>query len=261
MIQTDIFSEAKILAQKTRKELGLGDAPIRDIFSLLESQQIFLVRMPLEMNGMAGAFYYDAEKRKAHMLINSQNTNGRQRFTAAHEYCHFLLDSAGGSVIIENGSDKKTPIEKRADCFAANFLMPEEGVKLHIKNILKIGGDKLANIDLVKIKNEYGVSWQALIYRLKDLGYAFKKNYREMIESEISALNSLALQMGMEAEMPEIADEISLPAEYSRLAFAAYFQGQISINKLAEFLRISYDETKDKIAKIELSQKDAPVKE
>ena len=130
MIQMNVFSEAESKAKEVRKKLGLDDSPIRDIFSLLQDQQIFLVRMPMEADGIAGAFYYDVEKNKAHMLINSRNTLGRQRFTAAHEYCHLLFDKNDSTLIIENDQDKKSNKEQRAECFAANFLMPREGIQL-----------------------------------------------------------------------------------------------------------------------------------
>lgn len=253
MIKQNVIKQAEDLAVKIRHKLELDNVPIKDIFSLLEKQGIFVVKMPIGGNGLSGAFYYDKEKNLSKILINSSRTNGHQVFTAAHEFCHFLLDK-DKEIIIDDDAMRKSPIEKRADSFAANFLMPADGIAFYVKNILG-KQKKLDDADIVKIKEEFGASWQAIIYRLHNLGFIFNKPLQSKLK-DTGLLNSLAIQFGFKPEILKHNKEIKLPAEYYSLAFSAYFKKKISLGKLAEFLHQSSEETKDQIAEIKRMLKD-----
>lgn len=248
MMRQNIYQQAEDLADKIRRQLNLGNAPIKDIFTLFENQGIFIVRIPIKGDGLSGAFFYDQKNKQAKMLINSDRTLGHQYFTAAHEFCHFLLDQ-DKKLIIEDDGGEKPAYEKRADAFAVNFLMPKDGINYFIKSILKNRGRKLNDIDLVKIRNEFCASWEATVNRLYNLGYVFDKSYQEK-KKETAKLNFLSMQLGFKPEKKFEREKIILPADYYRLAFNAYFNKKISLNRLAEILRLSYDEAKDKVAEI-----------
>ena len=247
MAQANIYRQAEILSDKIRQELKLGKAPIKDIFGLLEGQGVFVIKMPIGGDGLSGAFYYDKEKDMGKILINSSRTNGHQVFTAAHEFCHFLLDK-DKQIIIDDDAMKKSLIEKRADYFAANFLMPKDGIVFYVKNILG-KQKKLDDADIVKLRQEFGVSWKAIIYRLHNLGFMFDKSLQLKLK-DTGLLNSLAIQFGFKPEISKRNKELRLPVKYYRLAFSAYFKKKISLGRLAEFLRQSSEETKDQIAEI-----------
>lgn len=242
-----IFKQAEYLAEKIRKKFNLGEAPIKDIFTFLEDRGIFVVKMPIEGDGLSGAFYYDKKNDSGKILINSNRTQGHQNFTAAHEFCHFILDKERG-VIIEHSDGEKPDYEKRADAFAANFLMPKEGIDIYIKEVLK-AGKKLDDIAIVRIQNEFSVSFSALINRLHFLGYSFNKPYQEK-KVETAFLNSILMQLGFNPERNDHNGEFKLPAKFYHLSFLAFFENKISLNRLAELLRLSYEETKDKVAEI-----------
>lgn len=250
MINSNIILQAESLAEATRKKLELDNAPIKDIFNLLEGQGIFVVKMPIKCEELSGAFYYDKRVKKARILVNSNRSQGHQNFTAAHEFYHFLSDKEQEPIIIDIYMREKSEKEIKADCFAANFLMPKKGIKYYLEEVLEIKDSKIRHDeDLVKLKNEFGVSWQALLYRLKDLGYIFNKPCNEKIK-EIRNLNFLSEQMGFEAEIPNENGKLKLPSEYYRLAFSAYFKDKISLGKLSELLHISYEEAKDLVARL-----------
>lgn len=247
MPSENIFEQAKDLAEKIRRNLKLGNAPIKDIFNLLEGQRIFVVRMPINGDGLSGAFYYDKKKKNAQILVNSNRSKGHQIFTAAHEFCHYLLDK-DEQIIIEHDNQKKSPIEKRADAFAANFLLPEEGIRFYIQKVLN-KTKKLDDNDLVRIQNEFKISWSFLIYRLHNLDYIFDGGLNAKLDN-IKQLNSLAVQFGFEPEFSEQNGKYELPSEYFRLALSAYFDKKISLNRLSDLLRQSQEETEELIAKI-----------
>lgn len=248
-ITQNIYQQAEKLAEQFRRELKLGKAPIKDIFGLLEGQEIFVVKMPIGGDGLSGVFYYDEEKESGKILINSNRSKGHQVYTGAHELCHFLLDK-DKRIIIEDDKMAKTAIEQRADCFAANFLMPSDGINYYIQEILKQEKNHIADEVLVRARNEFGVSWTALIFRLHNLGYVFDKPYKEK-KSQTNILNSLSVQLGFKAERSDSDGKFKLPTNFYLLAFKAYFNKKISLNKLAELLRLSYEEAKDWVAEIE----------
>jgi len=242
MAYQSVLQEARDLAELMRAKLKLGITPIKDIFSLLEDQGIFVVRMPIEGASLSGAFYYDKADDSAKILINSSRPYTHQIFTAAHEFCHYLLDK-DQQMILEEDDGIKSPIEKRADAFAANFLMPEEGVRFYISKTLQ-REKKLSDDDLVKIQQEFQVSWTALIHRLHNLGYAFDESYQEKL-THTNILTWKALQSGTYIESLVSNGQYSLPSDFNRLAYQAYFDDKISIGRLSELLRKSQEETFD----------------
>jgi len=248
MMRQNIYQRAENLSEKIRGKLNLGNAPIKNIFTLFGNLGIFIVRIPIKGDGLSGAFFYDQKNSQGKMLINSDRTLGHQYFTAAHEFCHFLLDK-DERLIIEDDDEKKPAYEKRADVFAVNFLMPKNGINYFIESILKSQGKKLDDINLVKIRNEFCASWETTIIRLHNLGYVFDKPYQEK-KKETARLNFLSMQLGFKPEKKFEREKIILPANYYRLAFNAYFNKKISLDRLANILRLSYEEAKDKVAEI-----------
>lgn len=247
MTNENIFEQAKELAEKIRRNLKLGNAPVKNIFNLLEDQGIFVVRMPINGDGLDGAFYYDKINKSAKILINNNRSHGKQIFTAAHEFCHYLLDRED-QIIIEHEGQEKSPREKRADAFAANFLLPEEGIRFYTQNVLK-KTKKLDDDNLVKIQNEFKTSWSAIIYRLNNLGYVFDRGLKAKLD-EISSLNFKAAQSGFDPEISTHNGKYEFPANFYRLAFSAYFEGKITLNRLSDILRQSQEDTKELVTKI-----------
>jgi Zn-dependent peptidase ImmA (M78 family)/transcriptional regulator with XRE-family HTH domain len=90
----------------------------------------------------------------------------RQRFTLAHELCHLLAGDDQGVHLDEDVFDKaqgKEPSEKRANAFAAAFLMPEPGLRE------AIGSSGLAREGFAGLACELMVTPSALAFRLVHL--------------------------------------------------------------------------------------------
>jgi Zn-dependent peptidase ImmA (M78 family) len=236
-------------ANKKRVELGIGFGGIDNIEGLLESQGIFVVSFPLESNNISGAFYYNKLTDESRILVNSNRSRGHQYFTAAHEYCHYLLDKEDNPIIIEDETNQNN-IEKRANHFAANFLMPKQGVEEYLTKVLRIQTNKLSDIDLIKVKYEFKTSWKSTIYQLDNLGFKLDSGKDRLLE-HIGHLNSLAIQIGFEPESSTTSGIISLPQKYWMLAFQAYFKDRITLEKLAELLYMDIKTTKEMVNRIE----------
>lgn len=103
------------------------------------------------------------------MTINSQHPEVRQRFTMGHELGHYLnhrntAKSFEDTIFFRD--TQKSSMEYMADQFSAVLLMPEDEIKVLLKKGIKTVKDMALN---------FGVSLEAMKYRLEQLGYSVKK--------------------------------------------------------------------------------------
>lgn len=100
--------------------------------------------------------------------VNAYHHPLRQRFTIAHEVAHFVLHRGQQTQFEDQTfarrSSSRNPMEREADAFAAELLMPEDQVRSAIRN---------GNRSLNDLASEFGVSSLAMKYRLQALKYTF----------------------------------------------------------------------------------------
>ncbi len=119
------------------------------------------------------------EDGRSTIVINELQHANRQRFTLAHELGHFFLHKdKGDTVFIDKkysvyNRDHKSSLgehqqEKEANLFAASLLMP---VQLVHEEIEKFNLDLFDDSDSILLSKKFGVSLQALGFRLAKLGY------------------------------------------------------------------------------------------
>ena len=121
----------------------------------------------LDVSGML----LPAERR---ILVNAAEPEPRQRFTIAHELGHWICQCLEGSTrpvycrAEDVGVDQEArALEREANIFAANLVMPEEAVRVAAG------------------ANRFGVSDEALAWRLYNLGIRERRPGRP--EVDISA--------------------------------------------------------------------------
>lgn len=107
--------------------------------------------------------YLDKENKK--IYVNAADVPERQRFTIAHELGHYCLDHGSSlrDTTMTNWFRVNPMHERLANEFAAELLMPAIAMKamIEVRNVK----------DPVALRQAFGVSSQALYYRLKNLGY------------------------------------------------------------------------------------------
>jgi Zn-dependent peptidase ImmA (M78 family) len=177
------------LAEEERRRLGLGDEPIRDIFALSELNGCRILRLPIPSGAkLSGAFIFLEDREAAFALINSADTPGRQAFTAAHEYCHYLKDRHEGPVIenpdffIDEYVSLYHPREKFAQTFAASFLMPASKVRAIIEK--EFGGRRLNFDHVLYLKRYFGVSFAAMLHRVREMGFVTAAQFEDYIKRD-----------------------------------------------------------------------------
>jgi Zn-dependent peptidase ImmA (M78 family) len=154
------------LASRFRHDNKLSlEEPI-NFRSLLYSLNIITVFKPLS-RGFSGMSQKTEECN--FMLINNNHSLGKQNFTICHELYHIYYQDDFTSMICDTGNfNKKNKIEYRADCFAADLLLPEFGIlELIPSNESRLNLISLQT--LLKIEHYYFCSRSALLYRLKTM--------------------------------------------------------------------------------------------
>lgn len=165
------LDEVEIVAEKTRKIWELGEGPIFNLTSVMERNGYFL--KPISGDENFDAYSVVAEGKTGEfltgmILYNKNYTGDRQRFTLCHELGHFLIST-----------NEQKLIEKSANRFASAFLMSKSETETII-------GRKRSNITLTELqeyKKYFGVSIQAIIYRMKDLGIISEQYAKEWYQS------------------------------------------------------------------------------
>ncbi|MBM3460016.1 MAG: ImmA/IrrE family metallo-endopeptidase, partial [Armatimonadetes bacterium] len=163
----DLQGAAEWVARQERNRLGLGDTPVPHLRELLETDvglRIWYLSLP---NRVSGLFVY-TEELGGCIGVQRKHPPGRQLWSLAHEYAHFLGHRYQVEVTGFADSLRKSPKERFADGFAGEFLLPAPGLKRRFHDLLRSSG-RITPAMLVELSSLYGVSFQALVLRLEGL--------------------------------------------------------------------------------------------
>jgi Zn-dependent peptidase ImmA (M78 family)/predicted secreted protein len=156
-------------ATKQGVHLGLkADDPI-DIFGVIEESKVWLLFERLDR--LYGFFQRHSDD-VAGIVLNSGHPLSLQRFTASHEYGHYVLGhsaSQDGENEVLGGS--ALPLQEiQAQSFAAEFLMPLRLVNLALDRLSLPRKPKNLNpVSAYQLSLEIGASYRATISRLNQL--------------------------------------------------------------------------------------------
>jgi Zn-dependent peptidase ImmA (M78 family)/transcriptional regulator with XRE-family HTH domain len=240
---------AEVGAKEERAVLGLGDAPIGErLFDLLEAHGLPVYRARLSEQRISGLLVNHPEAGPV-IFVNASQYRWRQVFTAAHEYGHFLFHRSDQPVACrifssERGSGDITG-EEFVNVFASEFLMPEDGIKRFLIDIGAAAG-RLGPEEVIRLQRYFGVSFQAMLYRLLRLRLLSEADVQKM-KDEIHPV-ALAWRLGYPVEADEFGeaaqdDELDLtrkfPREHIQLTLAALERGTISNGRAAELLELN----------------------
>lgn len=153
------YDDVEQAASLLRQAWELGQQPITNLVEMIESVGIKVYF--IEHNDRIDGVSIDVENGNPLVIINtSDKPVERIRFTVIHELAHTLLKF---SPLIE---DDEKLIEKLCHYFASCFIIPRA------KLLQAIGGKKRTYIkieELIRIKEVYGISLRALVYRLQQI--------------------------------------------------------------------------------------------
>jgi hypothetical protein len=163
-------------------------------------------------------------------------------FVLAHEYCHHLIHRQQRGIACDLSNYRK-PEEYFSQWFAANFLMPEEALVPRLMTYLKKTDGEISAEIVMHLALDFGVSYTAMLNRMADKRVELiDKNTRKKFSQSKPAL--LLAQIGR--SVPPLIKPRQFPLDYENMAFEAYGQSQIDLDKLAQLLEISLQEAKTK---------------
>lgn len=175
------------------------------------------------------------------ILINYSEDIYRQRFTAAHEAAHAILNDDEDGVIVSFKGTSKDYIEVGANYFASSYLMPPDFLK-------KIPDAHIWDQEKALLwANKLKVSTEALAYALKNAELIDKKT-----EGIIKAVR---VERGLKVD-PELPESLSpkslirkkylmergLSSFYVNLCFESYRKNIITSARMAEMLLVEQNE-------------------
>jgi Zn-dependent peptidase ImmA (M78 family)/transcriptional regulator with XRE-family HTH domain len=161
--------EIDAAALSVRKEWGLDDEPIPHAVRELERHGIAVARLSMGHRFVDG-FSVRFARRPLVLLARDKSNYVRSRFDASHELGHLVMHGKA-----EPG---KRVVEDQAHDFAASFLLPTD-VAL---DLLPTRLDAAGWATLASMKQRWGLSMAALLYRAKALKIISAETYRNAMK-------------------------------------------------------------------------------
>lgn len=161
------LEDAECAAEELRRNWNLGLDPIASFVSVLEDHSIQVVEIDADdrFDGISAIASDDEGRTLGAAVVTRRGVPGeRQRLNLAHELGHLILNVAA-----------KVDEEKAAFRFGAALLAPAVAV-------LRETGTKrtlIQTAELLLLKRRFGLSMQALLFRLRELRVITESNYKQ----------------------------------------------------------------------------------
>lgn len=260
----EAVAQAEQVAEQERRRLGIETLPIPDVAELLAAQGIWVAGTDLP-GPVSGVFWHHRSLGLA-ILVNAEHVRARRRFSYAHEYAHALMDRERfeQTLNVSSADNASETIEKRANAFAAAFLMPKAGVSEFLQAMDKglpskweqsifdvatesridtqwrspPGSQTITYQDTAALAHHFGVSYQAAVYRLRSLGFLSQKECTDLLEQEETGRSYLRL-LGMADDLDGKDDDPKVQKRELRwqivgLAMEAYRREAFSRGQLLD---------------------------
>lgn len=232
----DISSNSGVdkLSESIHRILALGSRPAFTLQKVLEQDLGIKILFEAIPEGSAVSTY--SSEFGAVIVINSNEAPWRRNYDLAHELFHLVTWKVISEKDLKDSS-YFTDIEKKADRFASNLLLPENEINKEIEDRINMQ-DKFTNSDLVDIAQEFGVSTKALLYRMANLRFIRWENADNLAKDQEFAEISRQKRRHEWGEKPMSERFISLAVRCLR-------KGLISRGKFAEIVSIDRCEIDD----------------
>jgi len=211
--------DPKAIAIELRKIFELGKSPIYNLVEVLEDRGLLILYSDAyeKIDGMAVPSSEDLPI----IFLNNSMPPDRQRFTLAHEFGHIVMH---GSVFPTEEID----VEKQADTFASEFLMPSS--EFSLVNL----GFHITLSDLANLKRYWYCSMASILYKLSKLGL--------MTPQRARSLNVELSRSGFKKNEPLLDVYIDKPSLLMQLIDAHLNELKLSKSELANRLKITLEE-------------------
>lgn len=216
--------EIEAAATRARECWGLGSGPIVNLLGLLEDQgiKVYEARGIEGFEGLSGRY-----GEVVFVAVSMEFPADRVRFTAAHELGHVLCDFDGA----------ESP-EGECHAFGAAFLLPRAALEKTFTPPRR----KVTFGDLAGIKETFGISLQAIMYRAHALGFVSDRQLRSFRET-------LKTQ-GWLATEPVAYGGKEQATRFRRLLHYAVAAEILDVDRAAELAGLTAEELRTEIGEI-----------
>ena len=200
--------------------------------SLAEAlQERFGVKLFLDDLEGGGSAAYVRTDSDAAVLLNRHEAPWRQRYSLAHELFHLVTWDAVMDSWPRGNRRPTWPdrVEKLANVFASALLLPGDDLRAEFQS--RFEGREASNLEVINMARAYGVSTEALLWRLRSLDLMTEQAVRER-------LDDVSFRRMDRASMPKHWTEPppDLPDRFVRLVALAYRMGDLSRSVAAKYL-------------------------
>jgi Zn-dependent peptidase ImmA (M78 family) len=237
----DVRTQAEHDAQNLRNWLGLGEGPVQNLFAIMELQlgvRVYSRKLDPKVSGL---FAYD-DAIGACILINSSHRIDRRTQTGAHELGHFTATRRQPEVYQDEKYGNSRD-ERYANAFGRAFLTPARAVMEKFKE-LTTGSSHLTRRHVILLANFFGVSRQAMVMRLEELGLTKKGTWDWFKDNGNITDEQVRQVLGPAAYEASTVDS----AQSSRLfllAIDAWKKSLISEGQMSEMLRLGRTQVRE----------------
>ena len=214
------FEDAEHAALTLRRRWDLGIDPIANLVGVLEDHFIHIIEVDAgeTFDGISAVARDSDANVLAAAIATRRGTSGdRHRLNVAHELGHLTLE-------VSEDVDE----EKAAFRFGAAFLAPAEQLCREV-------GEKRSLIEmeeLLYLKQRYGMSMQAILFRLRDLGVITESYYKQWCMD----INRLGWRKQEPVEIPR-----EQPRRFRQQVFRAVSEGLIGVREAERLLNEPLD--------------------
>ncbi|MBE3124894.1 MAG: ImmA/IrrE family metallo-endopeptidase [Acidobacteria bacterium] len=216
--------EVETAASEVRRRWELGSGPVVNLLRLLEDKgvAVYETRGIDGFEGLSGKFGM-----APFVAVSRDYPADRVRFTAAHELGHVLCDF----------SANESP-ESQCHAFGAAFLLPKAALeKAFAPSRRKIGLGELG-----EVKEAFGISLQAIMYRAHALGFVSDRQLR--------AFRETVKAKGWSTTEPVEYAGKERAARFRRLLHYAVAADILDVERAAEMAGVPAEELKKEIGEI-----------
>lgn len=213
------YTDAERAAIEIRRAWSVPPGPIQNVTELIELAGGIVVQVALPTDKVVAAYMHPLDDPVRWFFVNSEVEAGdRIRFSLAHELGHAVLHES------ELAPDSGLA-EAESNAFAGAFLMPADDLRRDLPRA------RLELDHLLQLKERWGVSIQALLIRVRELGDVsssdFARLYKELsyrgwrsvepVHIDAEAPTVLASVMGVHQESHGLNDrELAADARVSQ---------------------------------------------
>ena len=232
----------KRVATRVRSALGVSleeqvswknvDSALKQWRAGLEGKGVFVFKEAFRQPEISGFCLFHREFPV--IYLNNSMPKTRQIFTLFHELAHLLLGTSGIDKVEDDDFDllsgADSQIERFCNRFAAAFLVPDSDFDR------RIDGCEFDDGSIYEFAKRYSVSREVVLRKLRDRHLIDSETYRVYVSKWADESSARKSRSG--GGDYYLTRASYLGRQYLDLAFGKYYQNQIGIGQLADYLNV-----------------------